>query len=304
MTEQQPDQETTLNEAQAGRRRAVPPRQRRTAAVAAGGVLLLIVVSVVVLWPRGGGGHDAAPAGACEISSLRVGVATPVTAPWFAGDPADGSGFESALVKELSRRLHVEAKDVRYVAAPGGRAVTSGGAKQFDIAISQYRKTKDLQEVSFSRGYLAVPQAVLTTASGRTLTRLRDLRERKLAVVSGSDGAHVVTERVKPRQVPTTYGDLAGLVHGLRAGAVRTAVLDLPDAEAATRAAPNARLAGLIRPQGQDVETFRIVLPKDSTYAGCIDRALEDLDTDGVLAALEKQWLTGPRRAFGAPYLR
>lgn len=302
-----------------GRRRAETSRLQlprsaasRTRVVAAAGIalLLLAVLLAVLLRPGDEGRRSGADTdGRCDLTRLRVGVRVPATAPWFIGDPADGSGFESALVKELSRRLHIQADDVSYVGVPAGAEATVG--KGIDVALGQYREptgeqAASSQDVEFSRGYFPVPQAVLTTTSATTVPRLRDLTRTKLAVIAGSGGARAVAERIRPRQSPTTYADLDGLLGALRTGRADTVVLDLPDAMRARTAIRKAHLVGLVRPRGKGAgkdgaDQFKMVFPKGSRYRGCVDDALEELDADGVLAALDKQWLTG---ALGAPYLR
>lgn len=276
--------------------RAMPLDRRWMVAAAILGLVVAVIVVLVIARPEGGDGKRVAGAH-CRPSSLRIGVATPVVRPWFDGDPADGSGFEAAFVKELIRHLEIPASGVTYVAAPAEQ-VFGSGAKAWDIAVSQYRDPGNIDGVRFSRGYLDVPQAVVTTRPGLHPHRLADLRDIRLAALGGSAGEAVASRRVKARGAPT-YPSLSALGHALRSGSESAVVVDLPDAAALVRSTPKAHLAGLIRSSTESSE-LRVVVPADSHFLGCVDESISELKSAGTLKALEKQWLRG---RWGAPML-
>ncbi|MBM7517304.1 substrate-binding periplasmic protein [Nocardioides nitrophenolicus] len=250
----------------------------------------------------GGGGSRESSEGATDPScaldgDLVIGTASPPRTPWVDGDPADGSGFEAALIKELVRRLEVDADRVRMVSVPDGEVVNA--AERFDIGVGQYRESS-AAGVAYSRGYYRVPQAVVTTRKEVRPTSRAELRATEVAVVAGSAGALLAT-RGSPRAKVTSYGDLGSVSDALRDRREATAIVDLPDADELMARVPAARLVGLARSPGKGAPQLRIALPAGSGLVGCVDRVLDDLEAEGVLRALDERWL---RDAWKATTLR
>lgn len=255
------------------------------------GLVVGLALALVTMSHHGDGGRAVA-GDHCQPTLLRVGVATPVAAPWFDGDPADGSGFESALIKELIRQLGIPASHVTYVAAPAEQVLGGHGARGWDIAVSQYRDPGAVQGVRFSRGYLGVPQALVTIQRDLRPKRVADLSGTRLAVVSGSAGEAVAARSKRTGPAPSAYPGLGALGQALRSGRERTVVVDLPDAAALVRSTPHARMIGLVRSLRSPSE-LRVVVPEGSPFLRCVDQGLADLQSAGTLEALERQWLRG-----------
>ncbi len=223
---------------------------------------------------------------------LTFGADQPVYPPWYKGDdPANGEGFESALAYALADRLRYAADDVRWVRVPFDAALAPG-PKSFDVNLSQFSITEQRRAaVDFSSPYFDVTQAVVTLRSSpaAAVTTLDGLRALRLGthVASTSHSAAANLDGVPVRGYRTN----ADAKMALLAGEIDAVVLDLPTALAMAEELRGGMLVGQLRPHGDIVEQFGVVLARDSQLTRCVSWAVDSLRADGVLTELQNRWL-------------
>ncbi|MEX2421410.1 MAG: transporter substrate-binding domain-containing protein, partial [Actinomycetota bacterium] len=117
----------------------------------------------------------AANAGAFETAGvLTVGTGNPAFPPWWEGgptdgsefelnDPANGEGYEGAVVADLAVRLGFSFPDEVAFVPVGFNKSFAPGEKPYDFVLQQisYRPERD-EAVDFSESYYDTEQAVVT----------------------------------------------------------------------------------------------------------------------------------------------
>ncbi|MFF1795013.1 ABC transporter substrate-binding protein [Kitasatospora sp. NPDC058263] len=242
--------------------------------------------------------------GTRAAGTLTIGTDQPAYDPWFTDDkPENGKGFESAVAYAVAEKLGYPKEKVTWVAAPFGKATTPG-AKDFDFDINQVSISDERkQAVDFSSGYYDVRQAVIALKSSKAAgaKSVADLKGAKLGAQVGTTSLEVVTDTIRPTVQPAVFdsNDLAKAA--LRNGQIEALVVDLPTAFYITGAeVTDAQVVGQFEGAARG-EQFGLVLDKGSRLTGCVTRAVDALRAEGVLAKLEKQWLSD---AVSAPVLK
>lgn len=230
-------------------------------------------------------GIGALEAGSCAVADLpwhQPGVLTAATgeepaAPWVAGDPADGQGFEPVLVHALAAHLGLH-EQVRWVRTPAAEALTAGD-KPYDFSIQRHLITADAP-VDFSVGYYqAEPAVVVPAGSSLAAGRMADLAGLRL-------GAPVTAAARAEVTVAARYPDLPAAAAGLAAGEVDALVVDLP----AAPQVPGGEVAAVLPRTGGEPE-LGLVFEAGSPLVPCMNAALQTLVNDGTVAAFAEHWL-------------
>jgi polar amino acid transport system substrate-binding protein len=109
-----------------------------------------------------------------------------------------------------------------------------------------------------------------------------------------------VNEVMQPQEDPKVFNDSNDVVTALKPGQVDAVVVDLPTAFYVTAAqVPNSKIVGQFSAPGGD--SFGLLLEKDSELTGCVNQALDSLESSGELQQITDKWMGA---AAGAPELR
>ncbi len=267
---------------------------------------------------------DAAsePVAVCDIDSLPLkesGVLTvatgePVFEPWMVDDdPANGEGFESALVYALAEQLGFAAADVTWVRTGFDEAIAPG-SKDYDFNIQQYSITAQRDEVvDFSDGYYEVEQALVAAEDSPVAgaSSISDLRSARLGAAIGTTSLDYVEQVIQPEARAQVFDDNAAAKAAFDAGQVDGLVFDLPTAYFITAVEiPDASIVGVLPREATTgtsseaaggAEELGMLFEEGSELVGCVNEALSALRDDGTLDALEEQWLS---QAGDIPTLR
>jgi polar amino acid transport system substrate-binding protein len=260
---------------------------------------------------NGGGASPAEDQCATEnlnlltAGQLTVGTDNPAFPPWFSGgtpegspweinDPATGKGFESAVAYAVAERLGFSVEEVEWVEVPFNQSFRPG-AKDFDFDINQisYRPARD-QAVDFSESYYDVNQAVVAVAGTpiAEATTVAELQAFELGAPIGTTSFEVIETVVQPDPDPSVFDTLNDAVTALENGQVDGVVADLPTAFFITAVqVDDGVVVGQFPITGQQ-EYFGMVFEEGNPLVECVNRAIDELRTDGTLASIQQRWLS------------
>jgi polar amino acid transport system substrate-binding protein len=290
---------------------------------------LLLVTLVVALGAAASSGarpaRDIASEGAavsCAKASLElvspgtltIGTDNPAYPPWYAGgtpkgsfwkinDPDNGKGFEPAVAYAVASKLGFTHGQVKWTYVPFSKSYAPG-SKPFDFDINQISYTPARAKVvTFSTSYYDVNQA-LVVLEGSKIAKVHSiagLKPFKLGAQLGTTSYGYITSVIKPSQTPAVFPQNAGAVQALKNGQIDGLVVDLPTAFYVTAVqVPHSTILGQF-PTASGGGHFGMVFAKGNPLAGCVDRALASLRSNGTLAKLQQTWLA---KATGAPVLK
>jgi polar amino acid transport system substrate-binding protein len=226
---------------------------------------------------------------------LTVGTDSPAYEPWFSdNDPSNGKGFESAVAYAVADRLGFGKDAVSWVKVPFNNSYAPG-AKAFDFDINQISITPERSKVvDFSKPYYTATQAVVTLKKNADkASSLADLKKLKLGAQTGTTSLTAVRDIVKPDQDPLVFSDSNAPKQALLNGQVDAVVFDLPTAFYITSAEiDGSTITGQFSGAGAEGDQFGLLFEKGSKLRDCVDKAIDELTSDGTLAGLEKQWLS------------
>lgn len=224
--------------------------------------------------------------------TLTVATGDVVFEPWMvADDPTNGQGFESALVYEVADVLGL---DVEWTRTGFDEAIAPGD-KPYDFNVQQYSITPERDEaVDFSRGYYAVEQAIIGSPDGpiADATSLGDLQDLRLGAAVGTTSLDYIDEVIQPSAPAQVYDDNAASKAAFDAGQVDGIVYDLPTAYYITAVEiPDASIIGVLPRVEDDAEQLGFLFEDGSALVPCVNGALDQLEQDGTIDALEDEWL-------------
>jgi polar amino acid transport system substrate-binding protein len=200
-------------------------------------------------------------------------------------------GFDIALMDEIGRRLGVQV-DYRDFAFDGlGGALQLG---QIDAAIAAISVVAERESyVDFSNVYFVGEDAALAgDDSTITLNSVDDMAQYKIGVERGSIyDSWLQRELVDTGKMPSdnllVYEKAGDAVRDLTQQRLDLVVLDFQPAEVAVAAGGVKIIA-----QGLNLQRYAIALPKGAqSLAAEINRVLNDLHNEGVIAELAKRYL-------------
>ena len=239
-----------------------------------------------------------------SAGTLTVGTGNPAFPPWWEGgesedsefefnDPANGEGYEGAVVAEVASRLGLTfPDDVTFVQVGFNRSFAPGD-KPFDFVLQQISYLPERDEaVDFSESYYDVDQAIVS-ARGSAIadaTTIDELQDAVLGAPVGTTSLQVIEDVIQPSQDPQVYDDLAGAVQDLKNGAIDGVVADLPTAFfIAAVEIPKGVVVGQF--QVPSDEYFAMAFETGSPLVECVNLALQEMKADGTLDAIEQEWL-------------
>ena len=239
--------------------------------------------------------ETCAPDKVMTKGKLTVATDSPAYEPWFAdNDPSNGKGFESAVAYAVAERLGFAAEDVEWVTVPFNSSYAPG-EKKFDFDINQISITPERNEVvDFSKGYYLPTQAIVALENGKAASAedLDELAGLKLGAQTGTTSLTAVREEIEPTTQPLVFEDTNAAKQALLNGQVDAIVADLPTALYISAAEiEGSKVVGQFEYDDDAVEAFGMLFEKGNPLVACVDAALAELEFEGVLAALEKEWL-------------
>jgi polar amino acid transport system substrate-binding protein len=236
--------------------------------------------------------------------TLTIATDEPVYEPWFVDDkPTNKKGFESAVAYAVATKLGYADTDVKWVRAHFDDVI-SPTPKKFDFDINEFSITDARAKVvDFSTGYYDVTQAVVTVKGSKIAgaTTIAALQGAKLGAQKGTPSYDAIGSIIKPSQQPAVFNTNDLAVQALKNKQIDGLVVDLPTAlYVAAAQVKDGVVVGQFKSPGTP-EQFGLLLGKGSALTTCMSQAVDALRSDGTLAQLASQWLTGSN---GAPVLQ
>lgn len=207
-------------------------------------------------------------------------------APYVYPDPEEPErliGFEIDLADALAARLGVEA---RMVQNQWDQLVPGLERKSFDIILNGLEITpENRQRIEFTRPYYAYAQQIVTRADTTDLTRMEDLRGRRVGVL-GATAAQRLVESFGGADVRIYPGNVESF-QDLKISRIDAALLDLPIALFYARTDPDLRLSGEPFAPGY----YGIgVREEDKALLAALDVAIAELIADGTLERIHRKY--------------
>jgi len=224
---------------------------------------------------------------------LTVATDSPAYAPWFKkNDPSNGQGYESAVTYAVAKQLGFTTDQVTWVKEAFNSSYTPG-AKKFDFDVNQISITPDRAKVvTFSDGYYTANQAVITLDANKDkASTLAGLKGLKLGAVTATTSLTAIRDDVQPSSQPLVFDTDDQAKQALLHGQIDGLVTDLPSAGYMSSEIKGSVVAGQF--SNSSPEEFGLLFTQGNPLVTCVDQALATLKSDGTLAQLQKQWLSG-----------
>lgn len=229
---------------------------------------------------------------------LTVATGDPVYPPWMMdNDPANGKGFESALVYALAAKLGFDRSDVVWVRQTFDQGIAPG-KKPYDFNIQQYSITEKRRKfVDFSDVYYQPEKAVVSLPKSN-LSKARtfaDLAKAKWGATIGTSDLDYIENIIGVKDV-AVFNDQAGTFQALLGGQIDATVISLPTALYATAVqVPEATISAILPSDPHD-KGFGLVFEKGNPLVGWINEGLKAIIADGVVSDLTAKYLIGDKK--------
>ncbi len=227
-----------------------------------------------------------------EEGVMRVGVSADYPPFEYYDDKFQLDGFDIALMKAIGQELGVKIEFNDFAFEGLGSALQ---LDQIDTAISAISVTPEREElVSFSDIYYIGADAVLVSATSdlSEIDTPEEVAPLRVGVQSGTVYQNyvqtsLVDTGILPEQNMHVYTDISQATRDLRRGLIDAVLLDRQPAETFV-ADGGVKIVG----DGLNQQRYAVALPQGQTpLRRAINRALDTLKTDGVVADLAKQYL-------------
>lgn len=272
------------------------------AAIAVAGGLAACGSSSTSSAPGGSGGTHTATTTSCTKSGLShlllkpgaliIGTDNPVYTPWFVNNtPTNGKGYESAVAYAVAAQLGFSKSEVTWVHEPFN-SVYAPGPKPFDFDINEVSVTPArAQAVTFSRSYYPVQQAIVALKGTPIVSKHSpaQLKTYQYGDQIGTTGLTFINSSIQPTKTPKVFNTLALAASALSAHRIDALVTDTPTAQ--FMAADQIKHAVLVAQFPTVGEHYGLVLAKGNQLVNCVNTALDKLDSNGTLTALQHKWL-------------
>jgi polar amino acid transport system substrate-binding protein len=185
-------------------------------------------------------------------------------------------------------------QDVVWVRSSFDEAIQPG-VKNFDVNMQQYSITAERdQVVDFSVPYYTAPMAVLV-GSGATDTSatIEALKSLKWGAVGSTTAVQKIASTVVPNNAPLLYGDNADVNAAITANQIDAAMFDLPTALflSAVMIEGSKVIGQFPSSESDDADQFGMLMEEGNPLKVCVDKALNAISGNGILASIEAQWL-------------
>jgi polar amino acid transport system substrate-binding protein len=223
---------------------------------------------------------------------LTVATDSPAYPPYFEDNkPSNGKGFESAVAYAIAGKLGFSNSEVKWVTEPFDSSYAPG-PKSFDFDINEISITKPREKaVDFSAPYYTNPQGIIVSSTSKYahITSLAALRGAKIGVQIGTTSLDATNSVIKPSAQPDVFNTSNDVVAAFKIHRVDAIVVDLATAFELTSEIKHSTIAGQFTAPGGD--NWGVLLSKGSKLTPCVDQAINALQSDGTLAALNKRWI-------------
>jgi len=224
--------------------------------------------------------------------ALTVATDKPAYPPWFQGNnPANGKGYESAVAYAVATQLGFKKSQVKWAYEPFNDSYAPG-PKKFDFDINEISVTPPrAQAVTFSSSYYNVQQALVALKGTTIITKHApaDLKKYVFGDQIGTTSLAFINSQIQPTQTPKVYETLNDAKQGLQTHQIAALVADTPTAQyISSSEIKNSVMVGQFPSTG---EHYGLLFHKGNPLVGCVDKALDTLNRNGTLAALEKKYL-------------
>lgn len=195
-------------------------------------------------------------------------------------------GFDVDLIKEIGRRIGLEAK---IQPAAFDTIIQALNAKKFDCVVSAMTITEERKkQVDFSDPYIDSNQS-LAVYKGSDIKSLEDLKGKVVGVQRGTTGelkAQELKEKYRIKEIKS-YDDTLMAFEDLKAKRIDAIVNDYPVTAYLVKKDPVFEIVAEI-PTG---EKYGIAVRKDSkALLEAINKALKEMKEDGTYDAIYKKW--------------
>jgi polar amino acid transport system substrate-binding protein len=224
---------------------------------------------------------------------LTVATDSPAYPPYFEhNDPSNGQGFESAVAYAVAGKLGYSRAKVKWVSEPFD-ASYSPGPKSFDFDINEISITPArAKAVDFSPGYYTNPQAIIVASNSpyAHAKSLAALKGANIGVQIGTTSLSAAQSVIKPTHAPQVFNTSNDVVQAFKIHRVNAIVVDLATAfELTSTELHDTTIAGQFSAPGGD--RWGLLMAKGSPIAGCVSRAVTQLQSNGTLDKLDKRWI-------------
>ncbi|MEY4367930.1 MAG: hypothetical protein RLZ28_1345 [Actinomycetota bacterium] len=235
---------------------------------------------------------------------LTIGTGNPAYEPWVVGDaPESGEGYEAAVAYAVAEKLGFAKSDVVWVRTTFDEAIAPG-AKNFDFNLQQYSITDERKaNVDFSSPYYSTTQTVITVKGSKAdgVTTVEGLKDLVIGAATGTTSFTAIEEVIKPNNAAQAFNSNDDAKAALQSGQIDALVVDLPTALYLTAVElDGGKIVGQLDGSAAG-DQFGLVLDKDSALTAAVSAAVDALEADGTLAALQAEWLAD---YAGAPVLK
>ena len=226
---------------------------------------------------------------------LTIATGKPAYSPWVEDDkPESGKGFEAAVAYAVADKLGFTKDEVVWKRTTFDGAVAPG-PKDWDLNLQQFSITdKRKKAVDFSSPYYTTTQAVLTYKGSpiAAAASIADLKGARLAAAIGTTSLSALNNLIAPTTKAGVFNNNDDAVLALKNRQIDGLVVDLPTALylAAAEIDNGVIIGQLADATGSD--QFGLVLAKGSALTAPATAAVDALQKDGTLAALQQTWLT------------
>jgi polar amino acid transport system substrate-binding protein len=230
---------------------------------------------------------------------LTVATDSPAYPPYFENNkPANGKGFESAVAYAVAKQLGFSSSEVKWVVEPFDSSYAPG-PKSFDFDINEISITKARsQAVDFSSPYYTNPQGIIVAANGpyTHATSLAAFKNAKIGVQIGTTSLSATTAEINPSSQPDVFNNSNDVVEAFKIHRVDAIVVDLATAfDLTSTELSHTTIAGQFQAPGGD--NWGLLMSKGSGLTSCVDKAVNALQANGTLAALNKRWIASEANA-------
>lgn len=224
---------------------------------------------------------------------LTVATSDPVFPPWMMdNDPANGEGFESALVYALAEKMGFAPEDVVWVRETFEQAIAPG-AKNYDFGIQQISVTAERSQIATFSDVYYQPEKAVVALPGSPVAEaasFEDLRQARWGVTVGTTDLLYV-ENILGVDGSAVYDDQVGVFQALQGGQIDATVVALPTALYLTAVqVPDAEIVAIL-PADENDHGHGLIFEQGNDLVEWVNEAIAELKAEGAIEALVAQYL-------------
>lgn len=237
--------------------------------------------------------------GECELTgqpgSIQLQPQTPDTLTvttvlpsngWWNGDSPEtvNSGFEYCMVANIAHRAGLKSLTIQN---QSWDQYISASKQDYDLSLASTTITDERKEVfDFSEPYFQSNLGV-AVKDGADVTA-ENIAEKRVGVLQGNMGSQFVTDTLKPAGGPQLFQSETEMFTALKAGQIDAVITDTTLALTNTSAS-NGELKVIA--QYQVDQGYGITFPKGSANVDGVNRAIEEMKSDGTFDKLSASYL-------------